>query len=474
MKASVLLLLCLLSVAPFASCCDAQRREDPIIAELKRQLYDKDQNIRPLLHYPQSVMRFYRLNDQTPVWLSASGQQAAGQAMLLVDCVLQYGLSPKDYHTRELSYEVLQSLSEKPDTLSLATKIRFEVMLTDAMITLVNNLHFGKLNPDYSQSRIDAAMNMPFHADDIVAKALNAKQFDEAILKVQPNSKEYNDLQYWMHLWKGQYTGDCYEVPDSDVRRVAVNMERLRWAEINDSAAYLHINIPSYTLKYHLPDTDRFFKVIVGKPATPTPTLQSQVVYFTTAPDWVVPHKILVNEILPKALNNPDYLDQNKFGIYDRNGLVDRPDKFAIQQIQKSPLGYYAKQSSGCDNALGKLVFRFQNMFDVYLHDTPEQQLFGNDRRAFSHGCIRVQNAAQLAELLLTNDGSAKRIPQLKKDLAKEKKENFVLNHSVPVKVTYLTCEMKEGYLINYPDIYSLDAALIASFYDDVRLLTMK
>ena len=474
MKTSFLLFLYLLLAVPFTGGCDAQRRDDPVVAELRKQLYDKELNIRPLLHYPQSVMRFYRLNDQTPVWLSSSGQNTAGQAMLLLDCVLAYGLSPKDYHAKELSYNTLEALSEKQDTLSLATKIRFEIMLTDAVITLANNLHFGKLNPDYSQSRIDAAMNMPFHADDILAAALKVKQFKEAILNVQPNSKEYSDLQYWMRLWKGRYTGDCYEVPDSDVRHVAINMERLRWASINDSAAYIQVNIPSYTLKYHLPDTDRLFKVIVGKPATPTPTLQSEIAYFTTAPDWTVPHKILVNEILPKALSNPAYLDQNKFGIYDRNGLVDRPDKFTLQQIQKSPLGYYAKQSSGCDNALGSLVFRFKNLFDVYLHDTPEQQLFGNDRRAFSHGCIRVQNAAQLAELLLTNDGSTKRIPQLKKDLAKEKKENFILNRPVPVKVTYLTCEMKEGYLVNYRDIYSLDAALIASFYDDVRLLTMK
>lgn len=454
------------------ACLRSQKTDDPTVTELKKQLYDKEHNIRQTLHYPQSVMRFYRLNDHTPVWLSAQGQNTAAQAMILLDCVLAYGLSPKDYHPKELTYNILETLGQNADTLSLVAKIRFEVMLTDAMITLVNHLHFGKLNPDYSGDRIDAAMNMPFHADGILADAINHKNFDKVILAVQPRSTAYADMQYWMHLWKGTYTGDCYEVPETDVRRVAINMERLRWAAIDDSVHYVQINIPSYSLIYHQPDKDYTFKVIVGTPSSPTPMLSSEIAYFTTATDWLVPPKVFVNEILPKAIASANYLEQNKFGVYNRNGMISAPDKNLLLQIQKKPAGFYAKQSSGCDNALGNLVFRFQNIFNVYLHDTPEQQLFANEDRAFSHGCIRLQNAEKLAELLLTNDGSVSSIPSLKKLLSNGKKQNFVLHHPVPVKVTYLTCLIKDGYLMHYKDIYQLDDALMALLYDDPRLLS--
>ncbi|MGZ3821169.1 MAG: L,D-transpeptidase family protein, partial [Mucilaginibacter sp.] len=100
----------------------------------------------------------------------------------------------------------------------------------------------------------------------------------------------------------------------------------------------------------------------------------------------------------------------------------------------------------------------------IYLHDTPEQQFFAKDQRAFSHGCIRVQNAEKLAAMLLKNDGNAKDIPAVHYDVVHSKKHSFILNKRVPIMITYVTCEMKEGVLVKYDDIYNLDKSLELAF----------
>ena len=474
MKTLVLLLFCWVLIVPFSVCSKTQKKDDPLAAELKRQLYSNGDNIRPLLHYPQSVMRFYRENDHSPVWLTTSGQVRAGKAMLLLDCVLQYGLMPKDYHPKELSYQLLAGLSDKPDTVTLSEKIRFEVMLTDAMITLIDQLHFGKLNPEYGQARLDAGMNIPLDAVQVLTASLNARYFEDALLNVQPNNRAYRDLQRWMYLWKGLYMGDCYDVPDSEIRHVAINMERLKWQEINDSTPHIGINIPSYLLTYQLPDTAYSFKVIVGKATTPTPVLNSQIAYFTTAPVWMVPQNVFVDDLLPKAIHDQAYLRQNRFGIFDRDGAIKNPDRDVLQQIQQSPAGFYAKQLSGKNNQLGTLVFRIQNFPSVYVRNIDERRFSALQDRALSNGPVFVQDAEQLARLLLKNDGGDKRIRQFVESIAKQTTRNFLLTRPVPLQVTYLTCEIKDGTLVSYPDVYDLDPALIASLYNEVQLITMK
>jgi murein L,D-transpeptidase YcbB/YkuD len=142
--------------------------------------------------------------------------------------------------------------------------------------------------------------------------------------------------------------------------------------------------------------------------------------------------------------------------------------------IRRNPEGYYARQSSGCDNALGAIVFRFSNKFDVFLHDTPEKQLFKREERALSHGCIRVEDAEKLAALLLKNDLNESKIPAMQKAVRDYKTQNFVLKTPVPIKVTYLTCEVKEGVLITYKDIYDLDKSLEMALYNTDQSFTMK
>jgi len=418
------------------------------------------------LYYPGTVTRFYQLNDFQPVWVNAKkNPKQTWDAMLTLDCVLQFGLSHDDYHAKELGYDRLHTILDQPDKVTNYDKAAYDIILTDALITLMNNLHYGKVNPEFPAGRLDAGIPGGFNADNALVNAIARKDFMTAVLSVQPKLKAYTHLQYHMHLLQGVYQGDCYDIPEATIRKMAINMERLRWAATDDSS-YIHINIPSYTLKYHRPDTVYQFNVIVGKPAWPTPTLRSAINYFTTAPDWKVPKRIFIKEILPKALKDPAYLQNNQFVIYDDKGNYVDVNSVKLARIKQNPQNYYARQSSGCDNSLGLLVFRFPNIYDVYLHDTPEQQLFKKDERALSHGCIRVEQAEKLAGLILKYDGTTNLIPKVHRAIASYKTRNFTLKKNVPIKITYLTCEMQEGTLITYKDIYNLDQQLEMALYN--------
>lgn len=449
------------------------REDTSFSAQIKAQL--SDFKSESLMFYPKSVNRFYAQNQFQPVWIKTQKETGTTwQAMLLLDCVLQFGLSGDDYHPKEFDYLRLHDMLEKPGEVTTNEKARYEIMLTDAVITFMNHLHYGKLNPEFPASKIDGGIAHGFNADDALANAITQADFMRAVLSVQPKSQAYAGLQYHMHLLEGLYQGDCYEIPEATVRKIAINMERLRWADIDENENYVQVNIPSFMLKLHQAGKNDQFKVIVGKPESPTPALSSAIAYFTTAPEWRVPRKIFVKEILRKALKEPAYLENNHFAIYNNNGKYIEPNALALSLVGQNPGKYYARQSSGCDNSLGLIVFRFSNVYNIYLHDTPLPKLFEQSTRAFSHGCVRVEQAEKLADLLLKQDGSESAIPLVHKAMAAYKTRTFTLKKPVAIKITYLTCEMQKGALIDYSDIYNLDKSLEMALYNVKNPLTMK
>jgi len=377
-------------------------------AEIKRQLFSNQLS----LYFPNSVKRFYQNNNFNSPWIKPqSGAGSTWQAMMLIDCVLQYGLSHDDYHPKELVYDELHSIMEKPGTIAIKKQARFDIMLTDAMLNFINNLHFGKFNPDYPARKVDN-LETGFQSGNTLTEALAAKSFIAAITNVQPKTIAYADMQYHMRQWTGLYTGDCYEIPESSIRKLAINMERLRWANI-DTGAYIQVNIPSYTLSLVEPDSTYTFNVVVGKPLNATPALQSQVRYFTTATR--------------------------------RKALVKKP----------------------------VIRFGFPNVYSLSLYGTPEQ-LIKKQELAITEGDIGIEYAENLAVLLLQYDHAGNRIPALHKVMARNQTLNFRLIKPVPIKITYLTCMIKEGNIIEYKDIYNLDNRLEMAFYNVSQEFTVR
>jgi len=471
-------ILCLLLFTITVTCCAARERisarhtDSAVAVAIQQQLSEQQK----YFEYPRSVNRFYKQNGYKLIWVAPDNLKThASEAMLMLDCVLQFGLNYADYHPQDLTYEKLNLLNTKFTEQNNSDKASFDVLLTSVLITYINHLHYGKLNPEFAADKIDNENPVGFDAVAILKCALkqNGTGFTNTVLNVQPRSKAYKKLQYEMYLLAGLYTGDCYEIPDTAISKIAINMERLRWIG-DDEKPCISINIPSYTLSFRLPDTLYRFKVIVGKPDDPTPTLASAVSYFTTAPDWKVPETLFRTELLPNALKDATYMRNSHFSIYDENGKYVEENKANLLKVSKNVSKYYARQSSGCDNSLGLIVFRFPNVYDIYLHDTPEKWLFDKQDRAISHGCIRIEHAAKFAGLLLKNDGSQNKITALHKAMAAYRNKTFNLKKPVPIRVVYLTCEVKKGVLIIYNDIYSLDKNLEIALFNTVQPVAMK
>ncbi|ASU31968.1 L,D-transpeptidase scaffold domain-containing protein [Mucilaginibacter xinganensis] len=411
-----------------------------VTANIKVML--NNNKLKPSLYFPGSVKRFYNQRDFSPNWVNPKeNTKQTWEAMLLLDCVLQYGLAHEDYHPREILYDKLHTILENPEKVSNSEKARYDILLTDALITFMNHLHFGKLNPEFTPARIDQKQ-IGFNADVSLANAMHQKDFMSAFLDAQPRSKEYNDLQRHMHLLEGIYQGDCYEIPEADIRKIAINMERLRWMEV-EGDTYLHINIPSYTLKLHQPDTTYEFKIIAGKPGTPTPILKSYIGDFTTASKGLV-RRILVNK-LPKTINENVYQGSNAVNYYGRK-----------------------------KNDAGSIFFWFPNKLNVTLQGSSDKRLFKKQQRAFTDGGIKVENAEKLASLLLKQDDAANKVKELHNAVSAAMVKNFMLNKAVPIKITYVTGEMKDGILISYPDVYNLDMKLEMALYNTHLPLSMK
>lgn len=443
-------------------------------AEIRRQL---DTGEARALFYPKSVKRFYEQAGFNPTWIRPqNGEGPAWQAMLLLDCVLQYGLAHDDYHPKELRYDQLHAILDTPGKVDIRTQARFEILLTDAIITFMNHLHYGKLNPAFAATAIDEGIGNNFRAEAALAQAFAQKKaynFFTAVTSVQPASKAYRELQYQLRLATGLYTGDCYEVPEKTIRTMAINLERLRWLG-TDESSFIQVNIPSYMLRFVRPDSTYMFRVAVGKVSSPTPMLASAISYFTTGPDIIMPKKDLVNTIIPNTLKDTSYLRNNHLAIYDKKGQFIIINPATLANVAAHPGDYQVRHGSGHDRSQGNLAFHFPGVVEIDLHDFLQKDLFNRDERAFSSGCVWLYDAEKLAELLLNGDGRQNELGTLHKAVTRYERKTFILQKKVPLKITYLTCEVKEGQLILYKDIYNLDKSVEAPLYNIKQGLVMR
>lgn len=440
-------------------------QESAISNEISQQLS------QPIgLNYPLTVKRIYTAAQFESIWIKDElKSDKTWSSMLLLDCVLQFGLSHDDYHPDQLQYPKLREMLKNLKKGTAKDRGAFEIYLTDALVTFINDLHFGKANPLFPRYQIDKGNIPGFSAEQVLKNALASKDFMTVVLNVQPKSIAYTDLQRYMKLIRGQYLDDCYEVPEAEVRKVAINMERLKW-NVDTAKSFIEVNIPSHTLTYHLPDTIYTFEVTVGKPSTPTPLMQSALTYVGTAPDWKVPQTMFAGEILSKAIADPQYLAKNHYTIYDSNNNLVVESRSMLEQVRKNPSAYTARQSFGCEPSLGRMAFHFPNENGVYLYDA-QKDLFESRDRNLSNGCVGIANAEKLATLLLTIDGQQALAPELLAAAGSYKARNFIFKKQVPISIVYQTCAIKDGLLVTYPDPYNRDKELERNIYrHDVML----
>lgn len=237
---------------------------------------------------------------------------------------------------------------------------------------------------------------------------------------------------------------------------LALNAERLRyWPD--DRNTIIVVNVPSYELTYwHDGETVFESKVVVGRQARPTPLMAINLDTLILNPTWNVPWKIMVEDIIPKMQKDHQYLAKQHIEILPKWGSKERIDPQEIDWDGLNPKAfpYRMTQLSGAQNALGLYKFNTPNNRAIFLHDTPSKGLFNQAHRAFSSGCIRVENADLFASLLLENQGLAKK--KLTKEAGRSNKK-IPLRERIPVHIIYQTAWFEEGQTHYREDIYRLD-----------------
>jgi len=368
------------------------------------------------------LRRFYARHGFEPVWTTRQAQ-----ANSLMNAVLRagdHGLAPELFHA---------DLLRSPATLPTLDR---ELLLSDAFLTYADALARGAMAIEH---RRDDEILTPEPTD--VAAALDAAigSADPAavIEALAPTTPTYRLLRQALQNSRANIPASS-KTATTHLREIEVNLERERWLPRRLPADRVWVNVADERLELYRDDRVVFStRVIVGQDdrRNQSPEFQASIERILFNPPWNIPEDIATNEILPKAGQDPNYLA--------RHNMVMLPNG-VLQQL------------AGASSGLGQFLFEMPNRFDVYLHDTPSKHLFSRDGRRISHGCIRVENAQQLAALLMQQPLDA-----IKQTIATGSTTRSALPKPVPVFVVYETAFAEfDGRLQFRADVYGRDAQI--------------
>jgi len=247
----------------------------------------------------------------------------------------------------------------------------------------------------------------------------------------------------------------------SRIRQVEMNLQRWRWMTDDFGDRHFVVNIPAFLLMAQEDGhTTKTLRVIVGKPGHETPIFSGEMETVVFSPYWNIPDSIAEDETAPTIRQDPDYLTRNQIEVVRRS-------KSGVKVVNPDDVNWYDpnelkqlsfRQRPGAKNALGHVKFLFPNAYNVYLHDTPTGALFARTERAFSHGCVRVEEPEALASYVLRDraEWTAERISSA---MNAGVEKYVTLDESIPVHIIYFTTWVDENGALQFlPDVYGYDA----------------
>jgi murein L,D-transpeptidase YcbB/YkuD len=448
---------------------------------------------------------FYSGRDYAPLWITGGkANDSAKAAINYLHHVDADGLDPADYATPDFGSAEPAALAEAEIKLSMA-------LITYAHHAAVGRVHWSRVSPDISYD-----VKAPEPAD-VLAAMVEAKDMTAALDSFEPQMPQYRALKAKLAEYRagksdpskpqiaagpapkigaeddrvpelrdrlgvpgdgsstydkgladavkkyqqehelkvtGLLTPQTIEAlngkqPDKPIDIILANLERWRWMPHDLGANYVIVNLADFTLRVmHDGKLDWMTRIVDGKPDKATPIMQGEMKYITINPTWHVPPSIVNNEYLPALAQDPTVLD--------RMGL----------KVAKNPDGSTSIwQPPGEKNALGRIRFNFPNKFLVYQHDTPDKYLFAYDKRAYSHGCMRVQDPQKYAEVLLSivrpHDGYSE--DRIRKMIAEGSEQDIQFPTFMPVNLTYQTAFVDDNGKLQFrDDVYGRDRQLLA------------
>ena len=402
----------------------------------------------------EALTAFYALRNNAPIWVG--DETSATRVSALIDRITRAdedGLDPFDYP--------LGPRLVKPETAEQAAEA--DVALSAAAIAYARDARGARIDLARLSKLITPKLDLP-DAGTVLSTLINASDPGEALALYNPQQPGYRLLKQklaTMHEMTASIgstsasslptsrkpikttTAMVAQAPVMPFELIA-NMERWRWVERDLGDRYIEVNLPEFTL--HVVDHGKIVhtaRAVVGKPDTPTPLFSEKMQYLIVNPSWHVPYSIVKKEFLPKLAEDPDYAAKSGYEVTQNGDLVT------------------IRQPPGERNALGLVKFMFPNQHAVYLHDTPMRKLFANTDRAYSHGCVRVDDPFSLAAVVLNDP---KYTVESLKALVGKGEQLIRLAQPLPVQLTYFTLVPDEtGELHHVGDIYGYDQSVEAA-----------
>lgn len=451
------------------------------------------------------ITQLYQINEYEPFWFRNRKLIAAGDTLLmLLRNSHLFGLNSHYYRYKELAH----LKDEKIPRVSIA---ELDLFLTDAFIRFMSDIHSGIIDPQTKKMEFKSS-RLHYYLRSLLIYATTRNQITRVVHAFEPPHYFYRSLKerlFRLNVERNKlYSIAPSTITDKDSIFIAsviphfktladdspkvffkpdsnatvkelipflkssyekeeaflkLNLEKWRWEKRYNEREFVFLNIASYSLYYFERSNIAFTsKVVVGKPDSPTPELESQINSVLVFPRWHVPYSIASKEILPLIQNNPEYLERQNMEVLDKDQKIIDAAEIEWSAYNEKNLPFAFRQREGEANALGVLKFYFPNKYGVYMHDTNEKRLFRKRHRAFSHGCMRVEKPLEFAGVLLKRHDTID--PAIEKYIARRQQKNLPLAKPIPVYIKYFTSEFVNDTLHIYPDIYNKDKELLNFF----------
>ena len=395
--------------------------------------------VAPLPATP-AVNAYYQLSGNAPIWLKNS---ATAEVAKLLPEILERapldGLANGPELAEMARNAIARAQSEAPNARS-ASLIAADRLLSAAWVQYVRALRAPVRGMTWGDPLLKPRMPS---AHQVLAEAFKAPSLVQHVRAVSEVNRVYAQLRdaAWQRLRRNGQTA-----PDA---RLAASLERVRM--LPASGRFIAVNAATQQLWMYedgrLADT---MKVIVGKRDTQTPLLSGTIHYATFNPYWNIPTDVARRSVAPKVLQRgTTYLRAARYEVIAGwSGQVVEPETVDWKAVAAGTADVHIRQLPGPANMMGALKFGFANDLGIYLHDTPNKALFGQDQRTFSLGCVRVEDAKRLGEWLLDADP----VPP-----SDQPEQSVRLPKPVPVYITYVTASADNGRLAFADDVYGLD-----------------
>jgi len=406
-------------------------------------------------HEWETLAAFYLARDNAPIWIGGDGVQT--RTTSLSDRLARAdedGLSPSDYPLPKISTDADTAIS----------RAEADIMISASAIAYARDARGARIDLARLSKLITPKLDLP-SSSSVLANLIGSANPGDALSAYNPPQAGYRVLKEKLATLR-EMTASIGETSIHPVLQASkkplktstamvaqdpvtpfdliANMERWRWVERDLGDRYIEVNLPEFML--HVIDHGKIIhttRAIVGKPDTPTPLFSEKMQYLIVNPSWHVPYSIVKREFLPKLAEDPEYAAKAGYEVSQNGDLVT------------------IRQPPGERNALGFVKFMFPNQHSVYLHDTPTRKLFANTERAYSHGCVRVEEPFVLASVVL--DDAKYSTDELKALIGKGERV-IRLKEPLPVQLTYFTVVPDQtGELHHVGDIYGYDQSVEAA-----------